>query len=187
MPVTAPITPHIDIYNWSAEWPEAFALKAAAIRQSLGDHAVCIDHIGSTAIEGLAAKPIIDIQISVADLRQTDALIEKMTAIGYVWRSSNPDLTKRYFRERPGEARTHIHVRQLGSWHEQWPLLFRDYMCCHINEHAPYVALKRALAMQHGDDREAYTEGKMDHLWGIIRRADRWAQDIGWRLGPTDA
>jgi GrpB-like predicted nucleotidyltransferase (UPF0157 family) len=180
-------TQHIDICDWSAEWPEAFAIKAAAIRQNLGCQAVRIDHIGSTSIAGLAAKPIIDIQISVADLRQTDTLIEKMTAIGYVWRASNPDLTKRYFRERPGDARTHIHVRQLGSWHEQWPLLFRDYMRKRTDEHAPYVALKRALVIQHGDDREAYTEGKMDHLWGIIRRADRWAQDTGWRLGLSDA
>lgn len=177
----------IALCPWSADWPVAFTRKASAIRQALGDHAVRIDHIGSTAIEVLTAKPIIDIQVSVVDLDQTSLLSECMIAAGYVWRSGNPDLTKRYFRERPGEERTHIHVRQLGSWHEQWPLLFRDYMRDQPGEHAPYVALKRALAARHGDDRDAYTEGKMDHLWGIIRRADRWAQQTGWRLGPSDA
>lgn len=177
----------ISISDWSPEWPNKFARKAAAIRQTLGDHALRIDHIGSTSIEGLAAKPIIDIQISIADLRIIDTLTERMAIVGYVRRSSNPDLTKRYFRERPGDERTHIHVRQSGSWHEQWPLLFRDYMRCHLDEHAPYAELKRALAVQYRDNRSAYTDGKSDHLWSIIRRADLWASRVGWRNGSSDA
>jgi GrpB-like predicted nucleotidyltransferase (UPF0157 family) len=124
-------TQQIEICDWSPEWPDKFARKAAAIRQTLGDHALRIDHIGSTSIEGLAAKPIIDIQISVSDL----LLTERMATIGYMWRSSNADLTKRYFREHPGDERIHIHVRQLGSWHEQWSLLFRDYMRSHVEMH----------------------------------------------------
>lgn len=166
---------------------DKFALKAVAIRQTLGDHAVRIDHIGSTSIEGLAAKPIIDIQISVADLQLIEILAERMATIGYVWRPSNADLTKRYFRERPGNERTHIHVRQFGSWHEQWSLLFRDYMRSHVEEHTPYVKLKRVLAVRYRDNRTAYAEGKSDHLWGIIRRADLWASEIGWRPALSDA
>ena len=180
-------TQKIEICDWSPGWLNKFALKAAAIRQTLGDHAVRIDHIGSTSIEGLAAKPIIDIQISVADLQIIEILTEKMATIGYVWRPSNADLTKRYFRERPGDERTHMHVRRLGSWNEQWALLFRDYMRSHVKEHAPYVELKRALAARYHDNRTAYTEGKSDHLWGIIRRADLWASDIGWSPGLSDA
>lgn len=177
----------IEICDWSPGWPDKFAQKAAAIRQTLGDHAVRIHHIGSTSIEGLAAKPIIDIQISVADLQLIEILTERMATIGYVWRPSNAVLTKRYFRECPGDERTHIHVRQLGSWHEQWSLLFRDYMRSHVEEHAPYVELERALAVRYRDNRAAYTEGKLDHLWGIIRRADLWASEIGWSPGLSDA
>lgn len=184
---TMPAANSVEITDWTPAWAEAFAAKAAALRHALGEHALRIDHIGSTAVVGLAAKPIVDIQISVADLPQAAFLTEAMAAAGYVCRPSNPDLTKRYFRERPGDDRTHIHMRQRGTWHEQWPLLFRDYMRDQIDEHAPYVALKHELARKHGEDRDAYTEGKMDHLWRIIRRADRWAQDIGWRLGPSDA
>ncbi|MGF6178279.1 GrpB-like predicted nucleotidyltransferase (UPF0157 family) [Ensifer sp. 4252] len=180
-------TQQIEICDWSPRWPNKFALKAAAIRQTLGDHALRIDHIGSTSIEGLAAKPIIDIQISVADLQLIEILPERMATIGYVWRPANADLTKRYFRERPGDERTHIHVRQSGSWHEQWSLLFRDYMRSHAEEHAPYVELKRALAGLYRDNRAAYTEGKSDHLWRIIRRADLWASEVGWRPGTSDA
>ncbi|WP_245498856.1 GrpB family protein [Rhizobium ruizarguesonis] len=176
----------IEICDWSAGWAEKFRMKAATIREALGTRAKRIDHIGSTAIRGLAAKPIIDIQISVLDFDPMDSLIEPLEAIGFVWRSSNAELTKRYFREAPGQERTHIHVRRLGSWHEQWPLLFRDYMRQHVDEHEPYAALKRSLAERFRNDRAAYTSGKDDHLWQIIRRADRWAAAIGWTPGYSD-
>jgi len=153
----------------------------------LGDHALRIDHVGSTAIRGLAAKPIIDIQISVADLANIEILAERMATIGYIWRARNADLTKRYFRERPSDERTHIHMRRVGSWQEQWALLFRDYMRAHVDEHAPYADLKRVLALRYRHDRAAYTEAKSERLWEIIRRADRWAAETGWMPGPSDA
>ncbi|WP_033054871.1 GrpB family protein [Sinorhizobium meliloti] len=177
----------IEIADWSPEWPESFRRKASAIRGALGDRALRIDHIGSTSIQGLAAKPIIDIQVSVAAFEPIETFTEPLRKIGYEWRQANPDLTKRYFRERPGDERTHIHMRRLGSWHEQWALLFRDYMRAHPEEHAPYVALKRALAERYRDNRAAYTDGKSDHLWAIIRRADRWAADVGWTAPSSDA
>ncbi|MBN8951188.1 MULTISPECIES: GrpB family protein [unclassified Rhizobium] len=175
------------ICDWSAEWAQAFSRKAEAIRAELGHVAKRIDHIGSTSISGLASKPIIDIQVSVASFEPIDALTVPLEKCGYVWRPSNPELTKRYFRENPGDERTHIHVRRLGSWHEQWALLFRDYMRNHADEHAPYVALKRSLAERHGHDRAAYTDGKDDFFWSVIRRADRWAATTGWRPLPSDA
>ncbi|HEV7309150.1 GrpB family protein [Ensifer sp.] len=177
----------IEIRIWSAEWAGQFEAKASTIRSALGEHAARIDHVGSTAIEGLDAKPIIDIQISVTDLQSIDLLAERLATVGYVWRRLNPDLTKRYFREAPGTERTHIHVRGLGSWSEQWTLLFRDYMRAHVHEHAPLAEIKRGLARQYRDDRAAYTEAKSDHLWAIMRRADRWAAQTGWRPGPSDA
>ena len=177
----------IGIRDWSPGWAGTFRAKAVAIRRALGARALRIDHIGSTAIGGLAAKPVIDIQVSVAGFEPVEGLAAAMEAAGYLWRPSNPELTKRYFRERPGEARTHVHVRRAGSWHEQWALLFRDYMRAHEAELAPYAALKRALAARYGNDRAAYAEGKGDHLWAVIRRADRWAAETGWTPGPSDA
>lgn len=177
----------VEILDWSPDWPERFAIKANAIRHALGDHALRIDHVGSTAIRGLAAKPIIDVQLSVADLEPIEIIAEKMATIGYLWRPLNADRTKRYFREQPGGERTHIHMRRLGSWQEQWSLLFRDYMRAHVLEHAPYAELKRALAARYRHDRMAYTEGKSEHLWQIIRRADQWAAAGGWKPGPSDA
>lgn len=175
----------ITIEDWSPDWGAKFTGKAAAIRAALGQSALRIDHIGSTAIAGLAAKPIIDIQVSVADFVD-DELSKAMAAAGYVWRRSNPELTKRYFRERPGTERTHVHVRRLGSWHEQWALLFRDYLRAHPAVREDYADLKRVLAGRHGHDRAAYTDAKGDYFWSTIRNADVWAAETGWRPGPSD-
>lgn len=177
----------IVISAWSSGWASKFRSKAEVLRNELGPLAMRIDHIGSTAIHGLAAKPIIDIQVTVETFDPMDALIAPLKRCGYTWRSTNPELTKRYFREIRGNERTHIHVRRSGSWHEQWALLFRDYMREHVDEHAPYVALKSALAELHRTDRAAYTEGKDDFFWNVIRRADRWAAATGWQPPPTDA
>ena len=177
----------IVINAWSPAWAQKFRDRAEVIRTELGSLAVRIDHIGSTSIHGLAAKPIIDIQVSLESFEPMQALIVPLEKCGYTWRSTNPELTKRYFRERPGDERTHIHVRRSGSWHEQWALLFRDYMRGHVDEHAPYVALKAALAERHGADRTAYTDGKDDFFWDVIRRADRWAAAADWQPPATDA
>lgn len=177
----------IVINAWSPAWAQKFRGRAEVIRSELGSLAIRIDHIGSTSIHGLAAKPIIDIQVSVASFNPIDALLAPLERCGYTWRSANPELTKRYFRERSGDERTHIHVRRSGSWHEQWALLFRDYMREHVNEHEPYVALKLALAERYGADRSAYTDGKDDFFWDVIRRADRWAAATGWQPPSTDA
>jgi len=177
----------IDICDWSPIWAETFRAKATDLRACLGARAARIDHIGSTSIRGMAAKPIIDIQVSVADFEPMPPLESAMNKAGYVWKRENPELTKRYFREQPGAERTHVHVRRVGSWHEQWALLFRDYMRGHTEEHATYIALKRELAERFRTDRTAYTEGKADFFWAAIRRADYWAADTGWRPGASDA
>ncbi len=83
--------------------------------------------------------------------------------------------------------RTHIHVRQRGSWAEQFALLFRDYMRNHADEATKYAAVKRVLAEQYATDQAAYTDAKEPYLWELMHRADRWSQDVGWRIGPSDA
>jgi len=145
-----------------------------------------IDHIGSTSIAGLAAKPIIDIQISVADFEPLDLYRLPLEKLGYVFRATNPELTKRYFREQPGTRRTHIHVRRLGNWAEQFALLFRDYLRSHDQDAQTYARLKYDLAEQYQDDRQGYTESKSPPIWEIMRKADRWSQETGWKAGLTD-
>ncbi|MEK8127817.1 GrpB family protein [Paenibacillus filicis] len=112
-------------------WKSLFQAVASSLRASLGEAALRIDHIGSTSIAGLDAKPIIDIQISVPDAENLAAYKSRIEQAGFVLREENPDKTKKYFREIPGTRRTHIHVRQAGSFSEQVALLFRDYLRTH--------------------------------------------------------
>lgn len=168
-------------------WPERFLELGTALREVLVETALRIDHIGSTAIPGLDAKPIIDVQISVASFEPLNAYRVPIESLGFVFRGNNPDLTKRYFREGPGKRRTHIHVRRAGSWAEQGALLFRDYMRTHVQDARRYAELKVDLADKFRDDRSSYTNAKDPFIWEIMSKADKWSQEIGWKPGTSDA
>jgi GrpB-like predicted nucleotidyltransferase (UPF0157 family) len=157
------------------------------MRRALGDVACRIDHIGSTSVPGLDAKPIIDIQISVSSFEPLTAYRNPLESLGYAFRSENAERTKRYFRESPGTPRTHIHVRQAGSWAEQFALLFRDYLRAHPEAAREYAALKHRLAAQFTEDRHGYTDAKTPFTWALMQNADRWSQKTGWHPGPSDA
>lgn len=174
---------------YDATWPERFQQLAQPLRNALGPVALRIDHIGSTSIPGLAAKPVIDIQISVADFEPLDAYRLPLERLGYLFRADNPERTKRYFREAPGSPRVHIHVRQAGSFSEQFALLFRDYVRMHPDVASHYAQLKIGLAQQYSqvEDRHLYTEAKSPFIWKVIAQADEWAQQTGWLPGPSDA
>ena len=176
----------IRIVPYEPAWPAMFARQAAELRNALGAVALRIDHIGSTAIPQLAAKPVIDVQISVADFEPLDAYCGPLERLGYVFRADNPDRTKRYFREPPGQRRTHIHVRRAGSFGEQVALLFRDFMRVHADVAAEYGDLKIKLAERYSGDRTAYTDAKRPFIWGVIAQADTWAQRTGWIPKPSD-
>jgi GrpB-like predicted nucleotidyltransferase (UPF0157 family) len=180
--------PHrIEIVAYDPAWPERFAELGRELRGGLGDVAPRIDHTGSTSVPGLAAKPIIDLQVSVAAFDPLEAFRTPLERLGYVYRADNPERTKRYFREPPGRRRTHVHVRRAGSFSEQWALLFRDYLRAHREVADGYAARKRGLAIRFRDDRHGYTEAKVPVMWEIIRRADEWAQAQGWVPGPSDS
>ncbi|MFC7623313.1 GrpB family protein [Microlunatus sp. GCM10028923] len=175
------------IADYSPAWPEQFAVIAARLRTALGSLAVRIDHTGSTAVPGLAAKPIIDLQVSVASLDPVETYRFKIESCGFAWRSDNPELTKRYFREVPPRPRTHLHVRRAGSFSEQFALLFRDHLRAHASRAVAYAELKHRLSPLLMADRAAYVAAKDPFIWETVRLADAWAQRIGWEPGPSDA
>jgi GrpB-like predicted nucleotidyltransferase (UPF0157 family) len=156
------------------------------LRNSLGNTALRIDHIGSTSIEGIDAKPIIDIQISVLDFDDELSFKPHIESLGFELRTNNDDKTKKYFREIPGTRRTHIHVRQAGSFGEQATLLFRDYLRKNSNDCTKYVNEKHRLMNLYKNDRPKYIEGKGPIVWEILNRASRWSQEVGWKPGKTD-
>ena len=177
----------VEIVDYEPAWSAVFADLGATLRGGLCDVAVRIDHIGSTAVPGLAAKPVIDVQISVQSLEPVDSFRAPLEALGYRYRADNPERTKRYFREPPGHRRTHIHVRQLGSFSQQFPLLFRDYLRSNPSAAADYATIKVQCAERFRHDRKGYVEAKEPFVWEIIRRADAWGQRVGWMPGPSDA
>jgi GrpB-like predicted nucleotidyltransferase (UPF0157 family) len=177
----------IRVILYDPAWAAMFARQAAELRHALGAVALRIDHIGSTAIPQLTAKPVIDVQISVADFEPLDAYRVPLERLGYVFRADNPERTKRYFREPPGRRRTHIHVRRAGSFSEQFALLFRDFMRVRADVAAEYADLKIKLAERYSEARTAYTDAKGPFIWSVIAQADAWAQRIGWMPGPSDA
>lgn len=177
----------VAVVPYDSEWPARFRELAGPIREVLGSVALRIDHVGSTSIPGLAAKPIIDIQISVQDFHLFESYGGPLQSLGYVFRSENPELTKRYFREKPGSERIHVHVRRAGSWAEQFALLFRDFLRAYDEEARKYEELKRELAERFRTDRHAYTDAKQPFIWDLMGRADRWSQEVGWVPGPSDA
>jgi GrpB-like predicted nucleotidyltransferase (UPF0157 family) len=177
------------ISPYSVTWPERFAHIAQPMRQALGPVARRIDHIGSTPVVGLAAKPVIDLQISVVDFEPLDAYRLPLSQLGYLFRADNPERTKRYFREAPGHPRVHMHVRRARSFSEQFALLFRDFLRTHPEVASEYAHLKIGLARQYSrvEDRAAHTEAKSPFIWKVMAQADAWAQQTGWLPGPSDA
>ena len=183
MSVVEPIV----VVPYDPEWPDLFAALGRRLRTALGAVALRIDHIGSTAVPGLDAKPVIDVQVSVTDFEPLAAFAAPLQSLGFVHRMDNPDRAKRYFREAPDQPRTHIHLRRAGSFSEQFALLFRDYMRANDEEAKEYARLKYALAEEHQGQRQAYVEAKTPFIWAVMKRADRWSKKVGWVPGASDA
>lgn len=174
------------VVPWDPAWSGLFGEVAGRLRRELGERALRIDHIGSTAVPGLAAKPIVDVQVSVAALEPVDGYRAALERAGFLLRTDNTERTKRYFRERPGERRTHVHVRRAGSFSEQLALLFRDFLRADTAWAERYAREKHRLAPLLSVDRTAYVRGKEPIVWEILRAADGWAQASGWEPGPSD-
>jgi len=178
-------------------WPSEFHDIAVSLRRVLGDLALRIDHIGSTAIAGLPAKDVIDIQVTVASLSR--AVIAALTAAGYaqpkgVWRDHRPpgstgpdsDWAKLVFMPPHGQRRTNLHVREDGRPNQRYPLLFRDYVRAHPATAQAYAELKLQLT-QHVADVQAYNEVKDPAVDLIYLAAEDWAGETHWQPGPSDA
>lgn len=174
------------IAPYNPEWHELFHQTGTLLRKALQETAVRIDHIGSTSVEGMDAKPIIDIQLSVLNLEELAGYQSRIESVGFVFRAGNSDRTKRYFREQPGFRRTHVHVRQAGSFSEQLSLLFRDYLRVHPEDRHRYAQEKHRLFKQFYHERSQYVAGKGPIMWDILQKANAWSQQVGWHPGPSD-
>ena len=186
------------ILPYQPTWPADFQALAAPLRGALGGLAARIDHIGSTAVPGLPAKDIIDIQVSVTAL--SPAVEKALLSLGYSRRAgiamdhippagpADPALWGKWYFTPPADLRPmHLHVRLLGCPNQRYPLLFRDFLRTHPATADAYAQIKRALAHFHADDLDAYYAVKDPVCDLIIDAAEIWAGVTAWQPGPPDA
>jgi GrpB-like predicted nucleotidyltransferase (UPF0157 family) len=182
----------IVIVTYRPEWAAEFESVAQPVRAALGALALRVDHIGSTAVPGLAAKDVIDVQVTVADL--TPALQATFERAGYTRGEHNRDhqppgatgdarqWEKQMYRLPPGNRPVNLHVRRAGSANGRYALLFRDYLRAQAMAAAAYGQVKAALARHGPADWDLYYDVKDPVCDIIMAGAEAWAARTGWKL-----
>ena len=162
----------IVIAEYDREWPVQFEAEERRIRPVLGPVALRIDHVGSTAVPGLAAKPVIDIQVTVAGEPEAAACREPLEALGYTY--TQIPLPYLHLPERWPHT-YHVHVRAQGSDEAQRMINVRDWLREHEDDRRAYEALKRRLAegseAETPEGRFRYSEGKTDFIRSLEQRS----------------
>ncbi|MFQ5966563.1 MAG: GrpB family protein [Acidimicrobiia bacterium] len=174
----------VQVVAYDDGWPQVFASWRKRLSSVLGETAIAIEHIGSTALPGLAAKPVVDIQVAVPNVGAEKTYVAAIESLGVPLRSREPD--RRYFRPTPGTPRVvQIHVCTAGSDWERIHLLFRDYLREHSSIRSQYAALKLELADRYRNDRLAYNEAKTGFILDAIQAAEEWSEQTGWTVKPN--
>lgn len=149
------------IEPYDPDWASRFESESTRIEAALGDQIVRVDHVGSTAVPGLGAKPVVDIQVSVGSMVPRAAYVESLARLGYRW-ALDPwtDEHEFFSRDEDGRRAFHVHVCRQGSEWEQRHLAFRDWLRNHPEDAAAYERLKRDLVERHPRDTYTYTDEK---------------------------
>ena len=164
----------IVIAPYDPAWPLLFDDEAACIREVFGPRALRIDHVGSTAVPGLAAKPVIDIQVSVQSLDKRQLHKELLQQLGYThFPLGDFDLVYPFFKRPLSWPSTHhVHLCEIGSVQERDHLAFRDYLRANADAAARYAELKRGLAARHHGQtmtsQEQYSLDKSEFIRAIL-------------------
>ena len=157
----------IQIVDYDTGWPKKFEVHARVIADALGSVALQIDHIGSTSIPGLAAKPIIDILVIVQNSADESAYMSRLEAAGYLLRVREPDWNEhRMFRTH--EKDVHVHIYSVGCAEIQRVLTFRDHLRINIDDRRRYEQTKRELASREWSTMNEYAEAKTEVIESII-------------------
>jgi GrpB-like predicted nucleotidyltransferase (UPF0157 family) len=165
------------VVGYDVRWPVMFESVAARLGEALGDNVVRVDHIGSTAVPGLWAKPIIDVNLGLAPAGSFHVVAAE--SCGAVFRAVNPESVLFAFYE--GRRRVaNVHVRRAGSEAERWDLVFRDFLRNHPAVVEEYGAVKRSVAGEYPGDRDAYSRAKAPFIAGLAPDIEAWALSSGW-------
>lgn len=157
-------------------WRGRFAAEAARLLQLFAGVALDVHHVGSTAVDGLPAKPVLDVLLGVTSVEAMDARRADAEALGYHWHGEAGIGGRRYLTLLgPAYDAVHVHAFEAGHPEIGRHLAFRDYLRAHPERSAAYAALKATLAERHGADRAAYTDAK----GAFIRETEALARSAG--------
>ena len=149
------------------EWEEIFRRAATDIRRALGKIALSVDHVGSTAIPGIVAKPVMDVLVLVEAYDPEAPYRAPLESLGYAFGHLDQDHV--FFEGSPAGVHVRVHVVEESSGDSRMMITFRDYLRAHPEEARRYEDLKKALAEEH-DDGNAYANAKSRYVWEIVRR-----------------
>jgi len=163
--------------EYEASWPQLYEAEKILVLGQIGEHLLTIEHIGSTSVPGLSAKPIIDMLLGVETLDQADACLDPLQQIGYEYLPERTAFTKarRFLRKYPpfGPVGYHLHLLQPSSPYWTVLLVFRNYLWHHPDTAHQYSVLKQQLAEQFPTDRLAYLHGKADFIHAVLQVAQQ--------------
>jgi GrpB-like predicted nucleotidyltransferase (UPF0157 family) len=170
----------IEIQAFNPDWPRIFHEEAQNTKAELGPNLLSAYHIESTAVPGLAAKPIIDILLVVRALDALDACNDTMLRLGYIAKGENGISGRRYFQHLEGDLHlVHIHTFESGHLEIARHLNFRDYLIAHPQTAQDYQDLKYTLAAQFREAPADYTAGKGDFIHMVDECAAAWREESG--------
>ena len=155
------VSQHITVVDYNSLWAKEYEEESLRIKDILAENCMATYHIGSTSVEGLAAKPVLDMMVAVRSLEKVDEAADSFSKTGYEYLGEFGIAGRRYLRK-GGDERTHqIHIFQSEDWYNMGRhLAFRDYMRTHQKEREEYAKLKTALAQKFPYDIDGYCDGK---------------------------
>jgi GrpB-like predicted nucleotidyltransferase (UPF0157 family) len=162
----------VRVVAYDPSWPARFEAERRVLAAAIGDWAVAgIHHVGSTAVPGLAAKPVIDILVGVRDLASSRGCFEPLATIGYLYAPYRAGEMHWFCKPTPTRRTHHLHLVPHASRRFRDELAFRDYLRSHPDVAAEYAALKGRVASRFEHDREAYTDAKATFIREVLDRA----------------
>lgn len=165
----------VEVVPYESSWPIKFKEEKKKIEKILGDNLIACYHIGSTAVEGLAAKPIIDIMLVVYDISKVDLKVALFNNIGYNCLGENGISGRRFFRKGEGKRTHHIHIFEENNKENiNRHLAVRDYLRVHSRVRQEYVELKMELAKKYPNDIDKYCDGKDAFVKKMEQDALKW-------------
>jgi len=171
VPLQSPLAVRkVEVVDYDDSWPQAFALLRERVWPPLRGLAVSIEHVGSTSVPGLAAKPIIDLDIVIPSAQQLPRAIGRLASLGYSHQGDFGVEGREAFSATVNVPPHHLYVCLEGCLALRNHLTVRDYLRAHPSDAAAYSALKNRLAAEHPYDRDAYNEGKTDFVLSILAR-----------------